>query len=56
VVTTCPTSCYLVPAKFAVEHELVGEKAKTKIRLPHPEECPADDTFFKFIKKLPPSQ
>ena len=56
VVTTCETSCYLVPAKSAVEHELVGEKAKTSLLLPHPEECPPNDPFAEFIMRLPPSQ
>jgi len=56
VVTTCKTSCYLVPAKFAVEHELVGKTAQTAICLPHPEECPPNDPFYQFIQRLPPSQ
>jgi hypothetical protein len=56
VVTTCETSCYLVPAKFAVEHELVGEKAKATIRLPDPAKCPPDHDFAEFIMRMPPSQ
>ena len=64
MVTTCETSCYLVPAKCehrfagtaAVEHELVGEKAKTAISLPDPEKCPDDDPFAEFIMRMPPSQ
>ena len=56
MVTTCKTSCYLVPAESAVELGLVGEKAKTVICLPHPEYCPPNDPFYKFIQRLPPSQ
>ena len=56
MVTTCKTSCYLVPAESAVKLGLVGEKAQACLRLPHPEKCPANDDFFKFIMRLPPSQ
>ena len=45
-----------MPAKFAVEHELVGEKAKASLLLPDPEKCTPNDPFAEFIVKLPPSQ
>ena len=56
MVTTCKTSCYLVPAESAVKLGLVGEKAKTTISLPDPAKCPPNDPFYKLIQRLPPSQ